>query len=154
MALAQVYTWLGGMLLFGHSMGQAGIHGAPRRSDLGQATYLNQTATFELNVAAIAGAILMVSAILLFVNIIATLFFSKAPSEAEAPIETVVKDTTSPYFLERWGIWLGVGMVLIIIAWMPLFAESLDFVRGFNTPGFRPESPVPLNVVQLFRLFW
>jgi cytochrome c oxidase subunit I len=148
LALAQVYTWLFGMLLFGHAMGQAGINGAPRRTDLGTAAYLNAWAAEFLNESAIAGVILLVSSVLLFANVIGTLFLSRRPAAEEAPIDTAeTGDQSSPFFLERWGIWLGVGMLLILVAWLPLFAESLDFINGFNVPGFRPESPVPLQLI-------
>jgi len=35
LALAQIYTWFFGMILFGAGMGRAGIDGATRRTDLG-----------------------------------------------------------------------------------------------------------------------
>jgi cytochrome c oxidase subunit 1 len=142
-ALAQVYTWLLGMAIFGHGMGAAGILGMPRRTDLSGSGYVGPEAAFYLNSAAVAGAILLISSILLFINIIGTLFFSRAPVTEEGPISTT-SEKESPLWLERWGIWLGLMAFLALIAWGPIFAEALDIVNGFNVPGFRPESPVPL----------
>lgn len=143
-ALAQVYTWLIGMLIFGHGMGAAGIAGAPRRTDLGSANYVNPEASFYLNSAAIGGAFLLVSSILLFVNIIGTLAFSHKPLEESPPIATT-GDPESPLWLERWGLWLGVIFLLTLIAWGPVLVESLNFVEGFNSPIYRPESPLPIK---------
>ncbi len=143
-ALAQIYTWLVGMLIFGHGMGAAGILGIPRRADLAGSGYISPEAATWLNSAAIAGVILLISSVLLFINIIGTLFFSRAPVNEDGPITTGSSDG-SPLWFERWGLWLGLMLFLALVAWGPLFAETLDLVNGFNVPGFRPESPVPLQ---------
>ena len=64
-ALWQVYTWLGGMLIFGHSMGTAGILGMPRRTDLSGSPYVSEAAAFWLNTSAIGGMVLMVATVFL-----------------------------------------------------------------------------------------
>jgi cytochrome c oxidase subunit 1 len=142
-ALVQVYTWLIGMVIFGHGMGTAGIAGAPRRAELGASQYINETAAFWLNSSAIGGLFLLVSSILLFVNLIGTLFFSTKPADEAPPIQTR-GDSESPMLLERWGIWLGIIFFLILIAWGPVLVESLNFTEGFNSPVYTPESPAPL----------
>ena len=130
-ALVQVYTWGVGMLIFAASMGQAGLEGAPRRTDLSLAPYLSEAAKTWLNLTAIGGAILLLSSILLFVNIIGTVFFSPKPVEETPPISTT-GENSSPLFLERWGVWIGVIAVLILIAWGPVIVDALDFGSGFN----------------------
>jgi cytochrome c oxidase subunit 1 len=142
-ALAQVYTWLIGMVIFGHGMGTAGIAGAPRRAELGASQYVSDTAAFWLNSSAIGGLFLLVSSILLFVNLVGTLFFSTKPADEAPPIQTR-GDNESPMLLERWGIWLGIIFFLILIAWGPVFVEALNFTEGFNSPVYTPESPAPL----------
>ncbi len=142
-ALAQVFTWLIGMLIFGHGMGAAGIAGAPRRAEIGTSTvYSNPLAEFWLNSSAIAGGILMISAILLYINFFGT-FFSKKAAEPGAPIQTV-GDPTAPRILERWGLWIGVAVMLLLIAWGPVFAENLNISEGFNAPVYNPARPAPL----------
>ncbi|MCL5997609.1 MAG: cbb3-type cytochrome c oxidase subunit I [Chloroflexi bacterium] len=133
-ALAQVYTWGIGMFIFASSMGQAGLDGAPRRADLSTSLYLNEAAKTWLNASAIGGAILLISSILLFVNIVGTLF-SKKPVEGSAPISTT-GDSTAPLFLERWGVWIGVILILALIAWGPVIVDTLDFTNGFNILRF------------------
>ncbi|MCS7060582.1 MAG: cbb3-type cytochrome c oxidase subunit I [Anaerolineae bacterium] len=130
-ALAQAFTWLVGMALFGFSMGEAGLNGAPRRADLAAAPYISTEAGMWLNGAAIGGMILLVSVVLLFVNIIGTLFFSNKPVEVEAPIQTKVEEP-SPAIFERWRVWIAIVVVLCLFAWGPVFAEVLDFNAGFN----------------------
>jgi cytochrome c oxidase subunit 1 len=142
-ALAQVYTWGIGILIFASSMGQAGLDGAPRRTDLSIATYLSEAAKTWLNVTAIGGAVLLMSSILLFVNVIGTIFFSYKPVEETPPISTT-GDKSSPLWLERWGLWIGVIMVLVLIAWGPVIVDALDFQNGFNIMRFLP-SGVPLQ---------
>lgn len=143
MALAQVFTWLIGMLILGHGMGTAGIAGAPRRADLGAATYVNEHAAFWLNSAAIGGAILLISSVLLYANLLGTLFLSYRDVEEEPPIDTV-GNPRAPLLFEQWGIWLGVMLFLILLAWSPIVADSFNIVEGFNSPVYRPEQPAPL----------
>lgn len=145
-ALAQIFTWLIGMLIFGHGMGTAGIAGAPRRADIGASTvYTNELASFWLNTSAVAGVILLISSILLYVNVIGTLFFSseRVAESASPPIQTE-GDPQAPLLLERWGLWIGIILFLILVAWGPVFAESLNFTEGFNSPVYNPARPAPL----------
>jgi len=144
-ALAQVFTWLIGMTLFGLAMGEAGLQGVPRRALTSQAPYLTPAGAFWMDVTAISGVILLISSILLFVNVIGTLFFSRQPMPGgEVPIETVSGDRSSPLWLERWGIWLGVLGVLLLIAYGPVVAEVLDFQEGWNIMRFIPTSNAPM----------
>lgn len=145
LALAQVYTWLIGMSMFGHSMGLAGLAGAPRRTDLGTSTYVRDmphVAQF-MNESAVAGAILLLSSVFLFIVVIGTLFFSNKPVTEEGPITTSSSDHESPIWLQRWWMWIGLVLILIMIAYGPVFAETIA-LNGFNAPVYRPESPIPL----------
>lgn len=144
-ALAQVFTWLIGMTLFGLAMGEAGLQGAPRRALTSQSPYLSEAARFWLDVTAVSGIILLISSVLLFVNVLGTLFASRQPApDAEVPIETVSGDRTSPLWFERWGIWLGILGILLLLAYGPVFAEVLDFQNGWNILRFMPTSNAPM----------
>ncbi len=136
-ALWQVYSWGIGMTIFAASMGQAGLEGAPRRADLGNSPYLTDLAKNWLNLTAIGGAILLVSSILLFVNIIGTIFFSKQPVVEGAPIETR-GNPNAPAILERWSFWIAVTVVLAIFAWGPVFVQAIDFNNGWNVLRYLP----------------
>jgi cytochrome c oxidase subunit 1 len=134
-ALAQVYTWLIGMALFGLSMGRAGLEGAPRRTDLGAlGVYISPSWGLWLNFSAIGGFILMVSLILLIVNLVGTMWFSKEAPTQPAPIDTVAPKDALPMF-ERWGLWLVVIIVLNVVMWGPVLIQGLSFSSGFwSTP--------------------
>ncbi len=141
--VAQALTWLVGMVIFGFSMGEAGLAGAPRRADLANSPYLTDAGALWLNGAAIGGIILFISVCLLFVNLIGTLAFSKKPVEVEAPISTRT-EVDSPAVLERWRVWIGVVVVLIVLAWGPVMAQGLDLTDGFNSGRYTPSgAPLP-----------
>lgn len=144
MALYQVYTWMAGMLVFGHGMGAAGLAGAPRRTDLGSAQYVTPDAILWLNTSVIGGVLLMISSVLLYINLVGTLAFSRQPVDEGGPIDTK-GDAHSPVWFERWGFWVGLMCFLVLLAWGPVLVEALDFVNGFNTPAFDPASPIPLG---------
>jgi len=138
----QALTWLVGMVIFGFTMGEAGLSGAPRRADLANSPYLSETAGMWLNGSAIGGMILFVSVVLLFVNIIGTIF-SKKPVEYE-PVISTRTEVDSPKILENWKVWIGIVIVLCLIAWGPVIVQGFDTVNGFNSAPFTPSgAPLP-----------
>lgn len=137
-ALAQIATWFLGMVIFGFAMGEAGLSGVPRRALTGVAPYLSEEAKLWLNWSAIAGAILFISVILLYINFFGTPFFGKkGGTDYEVPIQTA-GNVESPMILERWGLWLGVVLVLILVAWGPVIVDTFDLQQGFNIPRWTP----------------
>ena len=87
LAVAQAYTWLIGMFMFGFTMGRAGLEGAIRRTDTGAAgAYVPESAELWMNLTAVAGVILLISSILLFAVILGTIFLSREDADVEAPI--------------------------------------------------------------------
>ncbi|MCC6613924.1 MAG: cbb3-type cytochrome c oxidase subunit I [Anaerolineae bacterium] len=136
-ALAQIYTWLIGMAIFGLSMGRAGIEGAPRRTDLGApGVYVSDSWGIWLNGAAIGGFILLISLILLVSQIVGTLFFSKEEYAAPAPVETKAPPDALGIF-ERWRLWLVVIVVTNLIMWGPVLIQGLNFSSGFWATPFQ-----------------
>ncbi len=136
-ALAQVYTWFIGIALFGMSMARAGLEGAPRRTDLGAAgVYISPAWGLYLNLAAIGGFILLVSLILLIVNLVGTLWFSKSEPNEPAPID-VAAPSDSLLIFERWGLWLIAIVVLNVVMWGPVLIQGLNFSAGFWSTGFQ-----------------
>jgi cytochrome c oxidase subunit 1 len=140
-ALWQVHTWSIGMMVFGYSYGAAGLLGVPRRTDLGAAPYINEFAVPYLNLSIIGGVLLLISGILFFVNVFGTLLISQKPLTEEAPIDTYV-ESTSPLWMEKWGLWLSIVAILCVIAWTPVFLEVIDFTNGFQIPGYSPNGGI------------
>jgi len=140
LAVAQAYTWFFGMILFGLGMGRAGIEGAIRRTDMGVVgSFMSESWAGWLNLSAVAGVILLVSSVLIYVVIIGTLFFSKEPIEEaiEIPILTEApKDEFIPPIMERWGMWLAIIVIACIIMWGPVLLEATDFVNGYWSVGW------------------
>lgn len=137
LALAQVFLWFVGMLLFGLSMGRAGIDGSPRRTDLGAlGAYINPNWEPLLNWTAIAGVLLLTSTILLFVVLLGTWFSSKGEPKEPAPITTTAPKE-SPLWLENWGLWAAIIIITNVVMWGPVLVQGLNFVTGFWSPGYQ-----------------
>lgn len=139
LALFQAYSWFVGMLIFGASMGRAGIEGAIRRTDMGApGAYIPEAAVDLLNWSAIGGIVLFFSSIALFAVILGTLFApakkENAVTDADFPIDTVAPKGTLLFF-ERWRIWIIIIIISNIIMWGPVLMEALDLVNGFWAVG-------------------
>ena len=136
LALAQVFLWFSGMIVFGAGMGRAGIEGAIRRTDMGGAgAYISDLWAPWLNLSAIGGALLLVSSILLYVVLVGTWFASKGQAEVEAPIDTTGPASSRPEWFERWGVWTAVIVISNVIMWGPVLIQAIDVVNGFFVPG-------------------
>jgi cytochrome c oxidase subunit 1 len=137
LALAHSYTWLVGMLIFAGSMGRAGFAGATRRTDTGASNaYVSEVVGNWLNLTAIAGAILLVSSVLLYAVIIGTLFFSNEEYEGVAPVDNKAPaDDPSPLILENWRLWIVVIVVSNVIMWGPVLYQAYDPTYSFWTVG-------------------
>ncbi|GAB4518015.1 MAG: b(o/a)3-type cytochrome-c oxidase subunit 1 [Anaerolineae bacterium] len=138
LALAHVYLWFIGMVIFGTGMGRAGIEGAIRRTDLGGAgAYISDAVAGWLNLSAVAGVILLISSICLYAVILGTLFLSKEPVEqAEPPVETEApKGVHIPAILENWTLWAVVIVFSNLIMWGPVLLSALNLTQGFWAVG-------------------
>lgn len=137
LAVAQSYLWLGGMAMFAGSMGRGGIAGATRRTDLGApGAYISDAVGYWMNISAIAGAILLVSSLLLYVVLIGTLFASKEEEDIVTPVATTApKGEYTPLFFERWKLWVTIIVITNVIMWTPVFAQSFDATYSFWTPA-------------------
>ncbi len=139
LAHVQIVTWVIGMVIFGHGMGAAGLHGIPRRTDLGGAPYVNEAGSLWLDTTAIGAVFLLVSAILLYLNLVGTMALSRKPLDDDPPIATS-GDPQAPMIMERWWLWLGVMLLLVLIAWGPVFISGFYF----TSPTYGPTGlPMP-----------
>ena len=137
LAVAQVYLWFVGMVMFGFTMGRAGLEGAPRRTDAGAATaYISDIVGTWFNLTAIAGVILLISSILLYIVIFGTLFYSTEKPKEKAPIHTKApEDDPSPMIFERWWVWIAAIVVSNFIMWAPVLLSAIDITKGFYAVG-------------------
>ncbi len=138
-ALLQVYAWLFGMLGFAGFMGRAGLAGAVRRSDLGAAgSYISDAAAPWLNATAVAGVLLLISSIALYLVILGTLFFSSEDRDPkEMPISNrSPKDEPVPAILENWRLWIAVIIASNVIMWLPVLINAINLAQGYFSPAF------------------
>jgi cytochrome c oxidase subunit 1 len=136
-ALAQAWLWFGGMVVFSNALHRLGLMGAPRRTMLGAAPYLQPEWKAVLPLVGIGGTILFVSALLYFLNLGLTLVASREPAPAmPAFAEALSGSEHAPAILDRWGPWLALAALLIAIAYGPTLFR-LATTTPLTTPGFR-----------------
>lgn len=135
LGIIQTVLWCIGMFFMSGSMHTVGLIGSPRRT--AYTTYNDHPDAIlwmPYHVAmAIGGFILLAAVILIVYNVLAML---RAPKgETEYPIgEVADASEPTPRFLERWGMWIGIAVALI------LFAYTIPLIDMLNTtvtsPGY------------------
>jgi cytochrome c oxidase subunit 1 len=137
LALAQVWLWFGGMLIFSPTLHELGLRGMPRRTMIGHVSYMQPEWKTLLPLVGIGGAILFVSATLFFLNMILTATVSRgAPQPVPAFADTVSGPDHAPAFVDRWQPWLAAAVILIAIAYGPTLVR-LAVTTPLTTPGLR-----------------
>lgn len=127
LGIIQTLCWCFGMFFMSGSMHIVGLLGAPRRTAY---TTYNDTAQakdwipYEV-VMSIGGTILLAALILLVVNLV--LLFLTPRGETEFPIaEAMDGAEAAPALFERWGVWIGFVVVLILVAYTVPFVDMLN----------------------------
>ncbi|MCR8629728.1 b(o/a)3-type cytochrome-c oxidase subunit 1 [Paenibacillus radicis (ex Xue et al. 2023)] len=130
LGIAQTITWLVGMFFMSGAMHTVGLFGSPRRT--AYTTYQDHPDPILWMpyhvVMAIGGTVLFIGVIMMVVNVVMLL---KAPKgETEYPIAEVSDAAEkTPALFERWGLWVGVLVVLILVAY------SIPVMELLNNPG-------------------
>lgn len=137
LALWQVWLWFLGMIVFSNALHRLGLMGAPRRTMLGAAPYVQPAWKAVLPLVGIGGTVLFVSGVLYFLNLVLTLAKSRGPAPA-APgfAEALSGPEHAPAILDRWPPWLALALVLIVIAYGPTLVR-LVATTPLTTPGLR-----------------
>jgi cytochrome c oxidase subunit 1 len=137
LALTQAWLWVVGMTLFSYALHSLGLDGMPRRTWIGMATYIQPEWRSLMPLVSIGGAIMFVSGMLYFLNLLLTWVVSREP--APAPLEfaeAVSGPEAAPVFLDRLRPWLLLSAIFILVAYVPtlihLLMESSANVRGFR----------------------
>jgi cytochrome c oxidase subunit 1 len=137
LALAQVWLWFVSMAIFSNALHRLGVMGAPRRTMLNAAPYLQPSWKPLLALVGIGGALLFVSALLYFLNLLLTLVASRAPApDLPAFAEAMSGADHAPIVLDRWRPWLALALVLIVIAYGPTLVR-LALTTSLQSPGYR-----------------
>lgn len=139
LALAQAWTWLFGMILFGNGFHLLGLHfGAPRRTMLGSTPYYQEAWNPMIMEMLLGVLLLTVSSILFYVVIVGTLFATKRLEKPiEMPIaEALDDDRPVPDWLNNWKPWLYAAIALIIFGYGPMLYR-LIVEAEFTSPMIR-----------------
>jgi cytochrome c oxidase subunit I len=137
LALAQVWLWFGGMLIFSPALHELGLRGMPRRTMIGHISYMQPQWKTLLPLVGIGGAILFLSALLYFLNMALTVTASRRAAQPAVEFaETVSGPDHAPAFVDRWQPWLVAAIVLIAVAYGPTLVR-LAATTPLTTPGLR-----------------
>ncbi|SEB20808.1 cytochrome c oxidase subunit 1 [Thalassobacillus cyri] len=135
LAIVQAILWAIGMFLMGGIMHIVGLQGAPRRSSY--ATYGDHELALtwiSYNQVIAAGGVLLFIAILLVLYIWVNLLYFAPRTEKtiEYPVGVVNEQAEHPpKILERWSVWIGVSIALVLIAYtIPIYQMFMH-----NPPG-------------------
>jgi cytochrome c oxidase subunit 1 len=137
LAVVQTFVWLAGIALMSGAMHVVGLLGDPRRT--ASTTYGGSpdSAAWHpyLVLAGIGGSLLGLGVILFMIVMIGTVL-GKQRAESDLPVaEAMAGGMPTPALLERWEIWVGLTIVLVIIAYGIPIAQLLQHGAP-GSPGF------------------
>ncbi|OLS40422.1 cbb3-type cytochrome c oxidase subunit I [Bacillus sp. MRMR6] len=123
LGVIQTWIWTIGMVCMSMAMHWVGLLGSPRRTSY--TTYGDHATALSwdpyLTFLAVGGTLLMVGVILQVYAVFNMMFFAPK-GETEFPIaEEEENATKTPYWTERWGLWIIVMLIVVSMAYvMPL----------------------------------
>jgi cytochrome c oxidase subunit 1 len=143
LAVAQAWTWFVGMIVFSNAMHVLGLLGAPRRTPLGDATYVPEQWDGHLLRVSIGGAILLVAVLMYGLVMYKTVRGPVVAPELvpQVPVaESLRSPQLTPLWLDRFRPWLLAAALLLIIAYGPqLFDQIVNM--NLNAPGSTDFAP-------------
>jgi cytochrome c oxidase subunit I len=141
LAVLQGWLWFFGVLIMSRGLVVAGLGGEARRMNVslmpepyraaieGAAGALGGHA-----LTAFGGTLMFISGLLFFVVMLMTLL-NKQTAEVEMPVsECMIPASKTPHIFDRWPVWVGIMLLLILIAYGPFF---LTYTPNFVSPGFK-----------------
>ncbi len=140
LALAQPYLWFLGMILFSGSSHITGLMGQPRRvfSSSFFGDEAAQSWQFLTSLSAIGGVVLFVSSLLFLMVVGGTYGWGKRIDAPEVRFAVPLDDDSAPAPVwDRFGLWVGIAVLLIVLAYAYPIYELLTMER-FGSPGFKP----------------
>jgi cytochrome c oxidase subunit 1 len=135
-AVAQGWLWFIGVLLLGRGQIEGGLGGLPRRMAVSQMTYYLDEWAGSSTMTAVGGTLMFISGLLFFAVVLATLLRGERGTIVEMPVAEALDGVKGSWaILDRWAVWIGVAVVLIVIAYGPLL---LIYSPNFVAPGYLP----------------
>jgi cytochrome c oxidase subunit 1 len=137
-ALASSWIYTIGVLIFARGMISAGLEGMPRRIYRAKAAYTDPAWDLGGTLTGIGGTIMFVGIVLFFVVIAMTILAGRREAvRRDVPFsETLTAPSLDGWdvHLDRIGLWVGVAILLIVLAYGPFFV--MYFPARFISPGF------------------
>ncbi|WP_078546212.1 b(o/a)3-type cytochrome-c oxidase subunit 1 [Litchfieldia alkalitelluris] len=138
LAIVQTIVWVVGMTFMSSAMHFAGLLGAPRRSAF--STYNDSAQAIDwipYQIAQAVGGTILFIGIILIIIIVINLSFFAPKGETEFPIGEVEEAAhATPMILENWKLWVGIVIVLILVAYTIPFIDMIQNAppgsKGFN----------------------
>ncbi len=144
------YLWMIGLFTFSWGMMRGGLHGEPRRTNLGL-TYMNPdsplyTPEWKIftTIAMIGGIIMFTAFLLYFIAFLATMFSRKVKEvKVEFPIAEAYHDANVKLF-NQFKPWIVAALILITIAYVPVLYDVLRATFE-GSPPYLPNNPLPIK---------
>jgi cytochrome c oxidase subunit 1 len=140
--LARLQGWIYfvGVMIFSNGLMAGGLLGMPRRTMMTRASYVKFEPSWWLPglMTGIGGSLMFAAAVLFFFVLVMTALFGKPPAEQDLPLtETVLPAAASGWqlTLDRFGYWIALTLILIVIAYGPFVAMYLP--PKLTSPGFQ-----------------
>jgi cytochrome c oxidase subunit 1 len=120
LGVIQTWIWTAGMICMSGAMHYVGLLGSPRRTSY--TTYGDHATALGWNpylmLLAVGGTLLIVGVILQVYAVFNMMFFA-SKGETEFPIaEEEENASKTPYWTERWGIWIVVMLIVVAMAYV------------------------------------
>ncbi|CAG7648047.1 Cytochrome c oxidase subunit 1 [Paenibacillus solanacearum] len=127
LGVIQTWVWTVGMLFMSGAMHWVGLQGSPRRTSY--TTYFDHAVALGwdpyLMLLAIGGTLLMVGVIIQVYAVVYMMFYAPK-GETEFPIAEVEEDgSQTPYWTERWGLWIIVMLLVVAMAYVIPITEMI-----------------------------
>ncbi len=135
LGVMQGWLWLIGVLIFSRGQIEGGLEGLPRRMNVSAMTYNSPDWHLSHVMTAVGGSLMFLSGLLFFVVMGATLLAGRRGAVVEFPVSETFAGARERWpLLDRWGVWVGVAVLLILLAYGPYFLTlNPDFVaRGIR----------------------
>ncbi len=148
-AMIVPYLWMIGLFTFSAGMMRGGLHGEPRRTNLGL-TYLNPDSPFYrpdwepyVIITAIGGIIMFTAVVVYFITFFATFFSARKEEETlEFPLSEAYHDEPVKA-LANLKPWVTVAIVLIVLSYIPVIYDVMRSTTR-SAPPYDPHNPAPL----------
>jgi cytochrome c oxidase subunit I len=136
LGVIQTWIWTAGMVCMSGAMHWVGLQGSPRRTSY--TTYGDHAAALGwdpyLLLLAVGGTLLMIGVIMQVYAVVHMMFLAPR-GETEFPIAEVEDDgSQTPYWTERWGIWIIVMLLMVAMAYVIPLTEMIMYAPPGSPP--------------------